>query len=391
LLNANFMLNNNELFYTDLPVNNIPLSDLFEKTDLFYNVPNNWHVVVTDIKNSTQAVKSGKHENVNLIATGSIVSVLNIAFKANITVPFFFGGDGATFIVPPAIIEQVMKALFVYKRNTLNNFELELRAGAVSVAYIYEQGYQLKICKYCFSETFPIPVVLGNGLSFAERTIKGTENELPESADPEELDLTGMQCRWDKIAPPSEADEVLSLLVVALQEDKQPEVFKKVMQHMDAIYGEPRIRQPISVPKLKFRTTFNRLEKEMQLRFGKLKFFELLRNWLVACYGYIYFSTQKGKTYLNSLVEMSDTLVIDGKINTVISGTAAQRIKLQEVLNGMEADGDLFYGFHVSNESVMSCYVRDMVDSHIHFVDGAEGGYTKAAGFVKQKLSGLAN
>jgi hypothetical protein len=384
------MPNNNELFYADLPVNNLPLIDLFEKTELFYDVPHNWHVVVTDIKNSTLAVKSGKHENVNLIATGSIVSVLNIAFKANITVPFFFGGDGATFIVPPTIIEQVMKALLIYKHNTFDNFELELRTGAVTAADIYEQGYLLKICKFCFSETFPIPVVLGNGLSFAERKIKGAESEQPGSSiDPEEVDLTGMQCRWDKIAPPADTDEVLSLLVVARQEDKQPEVFKKVMHHIDTIYGEPRKRQPISVPKLKFRTTFNRLEKEMQLRFGKLKFFELLRNWLVACYGYIYFSTKKGKTYLNRLVEMSDTLVIDGKINTIISGTAYQREQLQEVLDKMEANGELFYGFHVSNESVMSCYVRDMVDSHIHFVDGAEGGYTKAAGFVKQKLSGF--
>jgi len=384
------MSSNNELFYSDLPVNNLPLSDLFEKTELFYNVPDNWHVVVTDIKNSTLAVKNGKHENVNLIATGSIVSVLNIAFKANITVPFFFGGDGATFIVPPTIIDHVMKALMIYKQNTLDNFELELRTGATSVADIYAEGFKLRICKFCFSETFQIPVVLGNGLSFAERKIKGTENELPGNGiDPEELDLTGMQCRWDKIAPPANTDEVLSLLVVALQEDKQPEVFKKVMFHMDLIYGEPRLRQPISVPKLKFKTTFNRLEKEMQLRFGKLKFFELMRNWLIGFYGYIYFHTQKGKTYLNRLVEMSDTLVIDGKINTVISGKASQRIQLQEVLDKMEKDGDLFYGFHVSSESVMSCYVRDLENSHIHFVDGAEGGYTKAAGFIKQKLSRL--
>jgi hypothetical protein len=37
----------------------------------------------------------GLHETINLVATGSIVAVLNIAYKAKITVPFFFGGDGA--------------------------------------------------------------------------------------------------------------------------------------------------------------------------------------------------------------------------------------------------------------------------------------------------------
>jgi hypothetical protein len=33
----------------------------------------------------------------------------------------------------------------------------------------------------------------------------------------------------------------------------------------------------------------------------------------------------------------------------------------------------------------MSCYVRNLNDRHIHFIDGAEGGYTKAAGVIKQK------
>ena len=35
----------------------------------------------------------------------------------------------------------------------------------------------------------------------------------------------------------------------------------------------------------------------------------------------------------------------------------------------------------------MSCYVRNMNDKHVHFVDGAEGGYTKAAGVLKKKIS----
>ena len=83
---------------------------------------------------------------------------------------------------------------------------------------------------------------------------------------------------------------------------------------------------------------------------------------------------------------MSDTLVIDGKINTVISGTAQQRELLEAALSKIERDGEIFYGLYVSNESIMSCYVRNMDDRHIHFVDGAGGGYTHAAGVIKQKI-----
>ena len=91
--------------------------------------------------------------------------------------------------------------------------------------------------------------------------------------------------------------------------------------------------------------------------------------------------------YLTNLVEMSDTLVIDGKINTVISGTSKQREQLEAALNEIEMNGEILYGLYVSKESVMSCYVRNMNDRHVHFIDGAEGGYTKAATILKKKIS----
>lgn len=102
--------------------------------------------------------------------------------------------------------------------------------------------------------------------------------------------------------------------------------------------------------------------------------------------GYFYFKTKRGKRYLHNLVDMTDTLVIDGRINTVISGTAHQREKLQKILKEVELGGEIWFGLHVSDESVMSCYVRNMNERHVHFVDGAGGGYTKAAGQIKQKM-----
>ncbi|GAA3967899.1 DUF3095 domain-containing protein [Mucilaginibacter dorajii] len=378
---------NNDQFYAGLPVNEIPLGDLFINDKLFYNVPENWHVIITDIKGSTTAVMDGKHENVNLVATGSIVSALNIAFKADIAVPFFFGGDGATFMVPPSILQNVMQALALHKDNTLRAFELELRTGTIPVKQIYDAGYKLRISKFCSSGNFAIPIVLGNGLSYAEREIKGNDSLTSYQSQTSELDLGGMQCRWDKIPPPEDYEEVLTLLVVALHEQEQPEVFRDVICHIDRIYGNTEERQPISVPKLKLKTTFNQLEKKMRTRISNSKIVEILKHWGTMLITYVYLRTKKGKKYLDKLVEMSDTLVIDGKINTVITGTPNQRKELQEVLSKMEDAGQIYYGFHVSSESVMSCYVRDLEDDHIHFVDGAEGGYTKAAGFIKQKLA----
>lgn len=375
-------------FYSHLPVHRKSLGDLLIKPKLFANVPADWHVIITDIKGSTKAVMEGQHENVNLIATGSIVAVLNIAFSMKITIPFFFGGDGATFIVPPSMIARVMQSLAVYRVNTLRNFNLEIRTGTVPVEEIYAKGHQLHIARFNCSVSFAIPVVLGNGLNYAEKIIKGPDYLFAEhSGKEEELDLNGMQCRWDKIAPPVNHEEVVTLLVVATNGADQSVPFRKVMNKLDQLYGLPQQRQPISIPQLKLRTTFNQIGIEMRAQLGRIEWFKLLGNWILNLYGLIYFNTKSGKSYLKSLVEMSDTLVLDGKINTVISGTAKQRAELQRFLDQLEAAGEIIYGLHLSSESIMSCYVRDLKDDHVHFVDGSEGGYTQAAKMLKGKIA----
>lgn len=377
----------NEQFYSALPLHKMPLHALMVKQKLFSKVPANWHVVITDITGSTNAVLSGRHEDVNLIATGSIVSVLNLAFGMDITVPFFFGGDGATFIVPPVLIYKVMHALSLYKDSVLTNFNLTLRAGTVPVADVYAKGHEIQIAKYSSSATFYIPIVLGNGLSYAEKVIKGDDYLLQGiTAQEIALDLSGMQCRWDKIPPPADKEEIVTLLIIANDVAQQAAVFKKVLEKMEDLYGSPEKRQPISVDKLKLKTTFSKLGNEMRAKLGRVRLFELVKTWLQSFYGYIYFSTKKGKDYLQSLVEMSDTLVIDGRINTVITGNAKQRAALQNLLDAMEAQGEIIYGMHVSGASIMSCYVRNLEDGHIHFVDGSEGGYTQAARMLKAKL-----
>ncbi|MEO6733100.1 MAG: DUF3095 domain-containing protein [Ferruginibacter sp.] len=378
----------NDFFYSRLPVNEIPLNELLTEEHLFYKIPDNWFVIITDVKNSTLAIQRGLHETVNLVATGSIVAVLNIAFKANLSVPFFFGGDGATFIIPPSILDATLHALLIHKENIRKNFDLSLRVGCVPVNDVYEKRHELNISKFRTSSLFSIPVLLGNGLAFAEKIIKGEDyifNPFPENK--EELDLTGMQCRWDKIKPPVNNYEVVSLLVIARESANQATAFKKVIDCLDQVYGTPQNRQPISVSRLKLKTTLARITLEMRTKLGGFKPYYLLRTWTIGMLGYLYFRTKTGKIYLEKLVALSDTLVIDGKINTVISGTPQQRGLLQSTLDELESNGEIIYGLHVSSESVMSCYVRNLNDSHIHFVDGAEGGYTKAAGVLKSKIS----
>lgn len=380
----------NELFYNRLPVNQLSLGELLTEEHLFYRIPANWHVLLTDVKKSTEAVTQGRHETVNMVATASMVAVLNIAYKQNISVPFFFGGDGATFLVPPVILEPALKALLQHQENTDANFDLKLRVGHVAVEDIYNKGCQLLISKLKTSDLFSIPVVLGNGLAHAEKIIKGDDYLLiPLSAEEALLDMSGFECSWDRIKPPEQYDEVVSLLVLAKDASQQASVFKQVADTIDAVYGEPEKRKPITESQLKLKRTLQKISHEMRGKFGRFNLLYLTGTWLKLLLGPLYFKTRAGKSYLNQLVQLSDTLVIDGKISTVISGTAAQRTELEKELDRLETEGAILYGLYVSRESVLSCYVRSRNEKHVHFVDGADGGYTRAAMVLKQKLAKL--
>ena len=380
----------NDLFYSRLPVNEISLGELLLEEHLFFKVPHSWFIIITDVKKSSDAISDGLHETINLVATGSIVAVLNLAYKANITIPFFFGGDGATFMVPASLLHSVMQALLVHQQNTQTNFNLMLRVGTVPVQQVYNEGHKMVITKLKTSAIFFIPVVLGNGLAYSEKIIKGEDYLSHTLANPvDDLDLSGMECRWDRIKPPETYDEVVTLLVIATDEAKQAAIFKKVMLHIEAIYGTYQHRAPISVSRLKLKGTLGKIALEMRAKLGGYKFFYLLRTWVKTLLGKVYLKTKEGQLYLNKLVDMSDTLVIDGKINTVISGAAEQREQLMVALDAMEAANEIIYGLYTSSDSVMSCYVRNMNDDHVHFVDGSEGGYTRAAGMLKQKLKAL--
>lgn len=382
---------NNPHFYSELPVNTISISDLVADKSLFSEIPEDWHVLIADIKNSTKAIKKGKHNEVNLVATGSIIAVLNIVYSEKINVPFFFGGDGATILVPSKYLESAMSALEKHRKNTLENFGFELKIGHISVAEIYKEKIELIIAKAQINDIFNIPVILGKGLQYAESLIKN-EDPLKKGnfqMDESPLNLKGMQCKWDKIKPPEETQEVVSLIVTGCGDQDPSKIFSEVLKAIDEIYGSANRRKPITVKRLRLKTSFQKINSEMRVKLGRFDGFYLLKNLVKTNFGKFYLKNSKaGKNYLQKLVELTDTLAIDGRINTVIIGTSDQRISLISFLDHLESSNKIKYGLHVSQESVMSCYVRDMgTNEHIHFVDGADGGYTRAANSLKKKAA----
>ncbi len=379
---------NNNDFYTALPLHKHSLLELYSDDANFTPLPEDWYVLVADVKNSTLAVADNKHNQVNLAATGCIVAVLNRLKTTGIKVPYFFGGDGATFLIPNGYKAQLLKVLSLQREHVKAQWGLELVIGYMSLRDIRNEGYHLRLAKNQINDFLQIPVVLGTGLKFAEDLIKRTFSPYTDTPSQKETpDLSGLECRWDKIAPPKSDNAVICLLVYCAGEMKQRQVYYEVLKELTHIFGNIEQRQPISIPKLKLNATFEKIKNEILATSSRLKYRHFLKTLLETYAGKLYFKySNAGRLYLRMTKDLSETIMLDGLINTIISGTSSQTTQLKQYLDQLEAARIIVYGLHVADSSVMSCYVEDRKSKHAHFVDGAEGGYTKAAEMMKSKF-----
>lgn len=378
-------------FYTHLKTNNAPLRELLNNKEAFAKLPDDWHVLVVDVKDPTIALENGLHNDVNLVATGSIITVLNIikSISKEIQIPYFFRGDGTTFIVPNVVLEKVLAALETYGVHISKNLNLEIRVGNMKVADVYQKGTSIGIAKLNLNKYLVTSIIYGNGIKVAERLIRDNfKKDIKVSDSLLSIDLEGMECRWDEIYPNEDEKKVICLLVMCNDERIQSEVFIKILDEINYIFGDLNTRTPITTEKLKLDASFRKMRKEMYARLGTFDRGYLLQNWMITYFGKYYFKYFiGGKDYLFRVTQLSDTIVLDGSINTIFSGTQKQLNQLKMLLDTLENDDKIVYGLHATYASIMSCYIEDREENHIHFVDGTKGGYVNASIHLKSKLN----
>ncbi|MFK7773417.1 MAG: DUF3095 family protein [Saprospiraceae bacterium] len=381
----------NRFFYKRLMKFDVSLQKLIGDETLFQAVPEDWYIIVADVKKSTQAVRDGHHHEVNLAATGAIIAVLNEIKSQDkeLNTPYFFGGDGVTFIVPKFVLNKVMLVLENYSQHVKKNMHLVLRVGSMEIKQVYKDNQKVNIAKIIVNESLTLPIVLGNGLKHAEKIVKATfVNEAIDSAEILPINLDGMECRWQEIDTPKEEEKIVCLLVHCPDEDRQSEVYASVISTINKTFGNYKMRHPITTKKLKLDLSIKKMRNEMYARLGERNIFYFIKNWLTTIIGKFYFIYFKeGQEYLKKVRQLSYTFMVDGTFNTVIAGTPNEVEELIKTLDQLETENKIIYGIHITHASIMSCYVQDRKSKHIHFIDGTEGGYTTAAKMYKAKLA----
>lgn len=386
-------------FYANLPA----LGQFMDLTqpEHYQDAPDDWYVLISDITGSTQAIAEGRYKEVNLLGASSIIAVLNAV--APIDLPFVFGGDGASLLVPPALLLPGREALIGVRHLARTAFKLELRVGAVPVAVI-KARYPLKVAKFQLTPQHCQASFIGGGITYAADLLK-TEPlyrfEWP--LDPRRdrpADLTGMECRWQEI--PSPQGQTLSLIVAATpgQTQSQDAVYAQVLRNLEKIHGNAKNYHPIARSALKLTFQPQKLLAEVKARAASPSWWHrlqyLLQVWVENLLGTILMGLglEAGgvdwKRYQDEVPTASDYQKIDDVLRMVIASTPDRTQKLLDYLEQRHQKGELVYGLQVSDRAVLTCLILHRRDRHLHLVDGADGGYALAAQQLKAQLRHLA-
>lgn len=387
---------NSENFYSQLPL----LDNFLQITEIgnFFDVPDDWYIVITDIRGSTKAIEAGKYKEVNLLGACSIVAVLNVAGQTEI--PFVFGGDGATLLMGPSLLPAAKIALLATQQMAKTQFDMDLRVGAVPVQVV-AANYPVKIAKFKVSENYSQAVFSGGGLTRATELIKdpaaGNIYSIKNNGISATADFSGLECRWQDI--PSKYGEIVTLLVMVREDFGQQthQFYRKIIKKIEYIYGKEDCLNPIDHKNLKLTLDSTKLIKETLVRASNASWLDrqlyLSKIQLETAVGSLLMNL-KVKTeeldwgvYKDIAIAATDYRKFDDMLRMVISGNEWRRKKLTGYLERNYREGKLVYGLHVSDRALMTCLVFERGGQQVHFIDGADGGYTLAAKDMKQRMN----
>ena len=385
-------------FYAEIPA----FSDFVSFTDPqhYRAAPADWLVVIADIQGSTAAIEAGRYKHVNMVGAACITAVLNAI--DGIDIPFVFGGDGATLLIPPQSEAPVRAALSGLQRLSESAFGLSLRVGLVPVAEIAARGRAVRIARYGLSAQNSLAFFAGGGIELAESLIKGAVDDgrycMESSDSADDPDLSGLSCRWEPLK--SRNGVMMAVLVQTLDRapDSAGETYRAVAARITEIVGNaPGAGNPVSESTLRFRWPPRGLALEARtaatreplwrarLRVLKESFFQWIANRYDLTIGPL-----NAKRYRTELSLNADFRRFDDTLRLVVDATEGQAADIAAFLNDQQAAGRVAYGIHRSDEALMTCLVFSIEASdHLHFIDGADGGFALAARQLKAQLAAV--
>ena len=378
----------NEQFYATMA----PFVDAAGITDManYHAVPAGWLIATTDIVNSTAAVAAGRYKVVNTAGASVISAVANALQHREF--PFVFGGDGAALAVPGtarAPVEAALAAVCTWTREAL---QIELRAALMLVEDIRNSGLDVQIARFQAAPEVSYAMFAGGGLAHAESIMKqghGLIDPAPAGTRP---DLTGLSCRWQPVH--ARNGTILSVLVAPRSGASQSAFMKLAADVLDLAGEGDRLCHPLPPegPRLSWPPRGLALELAASAsgigRGSRLLSIlgEQAIGWLSDRTGWS-FGRFNGRDYRRDTAQNSDFRKFDDGLKLTLDLKPGLADRIEHRLQQAEEDGICVYGLHRQGEALVTCIVPSpLTRDHIHFIDGADGGYVSASQHLKAKL-----
>lgn len=389
-----------DFFYSELPA----LKSFWEISNPlnFVPVPEDWYILITDVKNSTEAIARGNYKTINLLGASSIIAVLNVA--GGIEVPFVFGGDGATVLVPPSLMASARDALLATQQVAQQEFGMELRVGVVPVSVVAAHSYAVTVAKVQISKHYTQANFSGGGLTFATELVKDDRPDNPyqiQASCSPSADFSGLECRWQDI--PCHTGQALSLILAATTSGSEPaeQIYERAIATIRTIYQDDQSLHPVRLDGLNLCFNPRQLALETRLQTASTGFWSRLRYLLLIelgnLLGLLFIrlritldGTNWGQ-YKTGVLATTDYRKFDDVLRMVIASTPEQTQQLTRYLEQEFRAGSLVYGLHQSDRVLMTCLIFERSGRQVHFIDGADGGYAIAARAMKQRLQHKVN
>lgn len=373
------------MFYDDLP--RLSAFSLLADPARYMPLPDGWVVGTSDIVGSTKAIAAGRYKIVNMIGAAVISAQINAA--AGRPFPFVFGGDGAAFAHPAEFVDQAAAALAAVQVWAREEFDMELRIGLHAIADIRAAGWDVAVARYKVSDGVDYAMFAGGGLSWAESQMKAGVETVPSAGPGTQPDLSGLSCRWSHMK--SAKGTILSVLIQPAG-GVDSAAFAKVAEDVLAIVrklergGHPTPPEGPGAgwppPGAILEAHASRGGMSLAKRRRQI-LFETLIAWVVIKTK-IKIGGFDPAHYLRAVGGNADFRKFDDGLKMTIDCDLATADALDAVLAEAESKGTVLYGMHRQNEAMMTCIVPSIMDdTHVHFIDGAAGGYTQAAMGIK--------
>jgi Protein of unknown function (DUF3095) len=373
----------------------IPILDSFAdavRAENYRPLPDGWVVGFADVVGSTEAVANGRYKAVNMVGAGVIAAVGNTLKRRSF--PFAFGGDGASFAISPADAPAAQEALAAMSAFARKEFEFDLRVGAISVRDIRAVGRDVRVARYGATPYCVYAMFMGGGLAWFEDEVKSGRHHLPAAPAGARPDLSGLSCRWG--VAPAKNGGVLSLIVAPRGDDTRfPALVDEIVK---LALATPASDRPVTVAGLKPGDPAKAIALETAVRSASGLPRALARA--LATYFYtgtaVFFGLKlkapgvDATLYKNDLVANADFRKFDDGLRMTLDCTAEFADALEARLAA--AEDYAFWGTFRQEAAQVTCFAPSVTErGHVHFVDGAGGGYTMAAKAMKSRRDALAS